>query len=133
MNDNVIDINEWQHRCDLAIQEADGNEVAEIRVDPVELSEILQELVDRRQDAALLQDHMDNCGQWPYEGTCRHGDDDLCPALKVYISADHLAQALFSIEGGVCNTDGTWHDDIVREKFVARADQILKILLSERR
>jgi hypothetical protein len=74
-----------------------------------------------------------HCNQWPYENGCKYGEDDSCPALKVSISTERLAQVLYSVEGGMQQTDGTWNDDLVRDQFLKRADHILKILIGERR
>ena len=126
-------IDHWMMLCDMAIQSSSGTDVPDISVSPIELSEVLIELTEFREKSIDYNVHMAHCNQWPYVGNCKYDTDDACPALKIYIDTDRLAQALFSIEGGLGNTDGTWQDDIVRDKFTERAEQILKLLISDRR
>lgn len=121
-------------QCDRMIEEhAHACEIPDIRISPLVLSELLIELQELRQESRETQVHMNHCNTWPYDGGCKYGDDENCPALKVYVTAERLAQVLYSAEGGMQHTSGTWQDDLVREQFIKRANYLMQLLFSSKR
>ena len=95
--------------------------------------ELCTELLDLRNAERDRETHLNHCNIWPYENSCKYGSDADCPALRVYVSVDALAQALYSAEGGRSQVDGGWQDDLVRESFQKRASQLLDLLIGQRR
>lgn len=121
-------------QCDQLISDySNAHEIPDISLSPVTLSELLIELQELRHESREIQVHMNHCNTWPYENSCKYGDDEHCPALQVYMTSDQLAQVLYSAEGGLQYTSGTWQDDLVREQFEKRAKYLMKLLFSSNR
>ena len=92
------------------------------------LFDLLMEVKNHRSLEQTRQMHFDHCNAWPYENACKYGDLD-CPSLLIRLDIEQLAQALFSVQGGINIVDGTWNSDIVQRVYIKQAQQLLKILV----
>jgi hypothetical protein len=111
--------------CSNALDvDSDGN----MSVNTSLLFDILEELQEYRRKDRIYETHMVHCNIWPYDNSCKYGEDETCPALLRKIDVDQLAQALYSVQGGVNTSDGTWSSDIVRGSFIDQAEKVLEIL-----
>jgi len=126
ISDDVIE--ELLGKSRESIKSVPAGDDAFVSVESSVLIDILTELEKYRLAEHNLQTHLSHCNIWPYDHSCKYGEPD-CPALLIKIDPEQLAQALFSVQGGVNAVDGTWNSDIVQRVYTTMAEGILDILV----